>query len=140
MIIKSAKNPRWSNPGHSTINLTIEVEGIETELPFTADPNDVEAHGRQLFQNAIAGTFGPIAEYVEPIVPTPTAEQNKQRASDLLVATDWTMQPDVIDDSIHPHLINYSEFKSYRAVLRGIAINPKPGHIDWPSKPVARWS
>ena len=55
-------------------------------------------------------------------------------------AADWTIQPDVIDDSIDPHLFNHSDFTPCRAALRGIAINPQPGHLDWPSKPVVRWS
>ena len=35
-------------------------------MPFTATPDDSEAHGRELFERALAGEFGEIAEYVEP--------------------------------------------------------------------------
>jgi hypothetical protein len=54
--------------------------------------------------------------------------------------TDWVNQPDVTDVDINPHLVNHDEFKVYRAVLRSIAINPQPGNIDWPIKPIEQWS
>jgi hypothetical protein len=145
MSITSVQNPRWANESQSLIDcdITTDMTGSEV-LPFTASPNDPESSGRAIFQACIDGAYGPIAAFVPPPPPppppAPTAEQNKQRAIDLLKATDWAAQPDVIDDSIHPHLINYPEFRAYRAALRGIAVNPLPGHLDWPSKPVEQWS
>ena len=38
----------------------------EELLPFTASKNDVEAHGRQIFEDLVAGKYGAIAEYVAP--------------------------------------------------------------------------
>jgi hypothetical protein len=44
-------------------------------LPFTADQNDVEAHGRAIFADLIAGKYGPIGDYVAPVEqPQPTVE------------------------------------------------------------------
>jgi hypothetical protein len=40
-------------------------------LPFTSAQNDVEAHGRAIFADLVAGVYGPIAEYVPP-PPPPT--------------------------------------------------------------------
>jgi hypothetical protein len=42
------------------------------ELPFTATPYDDVSHGKLLYQNAIAGQYGDIAEYIAPI---PVVEQ-----------------------------------------------------------------
>jgi hypothetical protein len=57
------KNPKYNANG------TIDIE-IETPeygwIPFTADPNDVEEHGRQLFAEAEAGKFGAVAPADEP--------------------------------------------------------------------------
>jgi hypothetical protein len=71
----------------------------------------------------------------------PTAEQNKQTASNLLYQTDWTTIPDVADpQKTNPYLINPDEFIAYRNSLRAIAINPTEGYITWPTKPKAIWS
>ena len=68
MNLEYAKNPHWSNAEHTMIDLQIKWDGLSEELPFTASPTDVEAHGRAIFQSASAGQFGTVAEYVEPPV------------------------------------------------------------------------
>jgi len=69
-----------------------------------------------------------------------TPDENKTRASTLLLVTDWAILPDVIDETSTPHLTNYLEFKEYRAQLRAITVNPPAGDIDWPTQPTAVWS
>jgi hypothetical protein len=69
-----------------------------------------------------------------------TSDENKTRASTLLLITDWTTLSDVQDETNTPHLTNYLEFKEYRAQLRVIAANPPAGDIDWPTQPTAVWS
>ena len=67
-ILTSLKNPRWSNAGHTTIDCEITTSQFGDEvLPFTASPNDIEAHGRGIFADIIAGKYGVIAEYVAPL-------------------------------------------------------------------------
>lgn len=61
-----ASRPRWSAADHSTIDLDIEYEHIGKPSSTTASPFDTEAHGRQLFQRALAGEFGEIAPYEPP--------------------------------------------------------------------------
>lgn len=66
------RNPQYNAAG------TIDLEINHPEfgwIPFTATPDDVEEHGRQIFAEALAGNFGPIAPYVAPVVPEPTLEQ-----------------------------------------------------------------
>jgi len=70
----------------------------------------------------------------------PTAEENKQRAVALLKKTDWVNQPDVIDTSLTPHLLNHAEFITYRSSLRVIAVNPIAGILTWPIEPQEQWS
>lgn len=51
------------NPMHAPgggIDLEIE-HPLYGWIPFTASPDDIEAHGRQLHAEALAGKFGPIA-------------------------------------------------------------------------------
>ena len=35
-------------------------------IPFTASQNDIEAHGRELYEMADRGEFGEVAPYVDP--------------------------------------------------------------------------
>lgn len=79
-----------------------------------------------------------------PPPPAPTPEQiqdqNKATASQLLQETDWVEIPSVSNQSNNPHLINLSEFLTYRNLLRGIAVNPPATPIDpWPIKPAEVW-
>lgn len=75
-VLTSLSNPRWSNAEHTTIDCEITTSQFGDEvLPFTADQNDVEAHGRAIFASIVAGRYGPIAEYVAPPKPVqPTVE------------------------------------------------------------------
>jgi hypothetical protein len=69
-----------------------------------------------------------------------TADENKSKAAFLIQETDWVNQPDVYDESVTPHLLNRSEFLSYRSSLREVVVNPMPGLITFPNKPSAQWS
>ena len=75
-ILTSLINPRWANEGHTSVDCEITTSQFGDEvLPFTADQNDVEAHGRAIFQDLVAGKYGPISEYVPPPEPVqPTVE------------------------------------------------------------------
>jgi len=65
--LTSVSNPRWINAEHTRIDCEITTSQFGSEvLPFTADPNDVEPHGRAIFADIVAGHYGPIAEYVAP--------------------------------------------------------------------------
>lgn len=59
--ILSVTNLEWIDSDHSGIDMTLDLEGVG-EIPFTARPDDIEPHGRQLFADAVAGEFGPIKE------------------------------------------------------------------------------
>jgi hypothetical protein len=77
-LLTSLKDPVWANVEHTLIDCVITTSQFgDEELPFTADPNDVEPHGRALFERIVAGEFGQIGEYVPPPEqqpgPTPSA-------------------------------------------------------------------
>lgn len=78
-VLTSVTNPVWSNTEHTTIDCFITTSQFGDEvLPFTADQNDVEAHGRAIFADLVAGKYGPIGEYVAPpepeVLPQPTVD------------------------------------------------------------------
>lgn len=76
-ILIDAQNPQWGDAEHTFINVEAKWEHLESEgyLPFTADLNDVEEHGVDLYNRIINGEFGTIAEYVAPPEPEVTEEQ-----------------------------------------------------------------
>lgn len=71
-----ATNPRFVNAENTQIDLIVN-HPVFGEIPFTASPDDVEEHGRDLFARAVAGEFGPVADYVPPPPPpeTPAAPE-----------------------------------------------------------------
>lgn len=84
----------------SADNSTIDVEMNHPEygwIPFTASPDDIEQHGRDLYARAIAGDFGPIAPYVAPPPepePVPQVVTRAQGKAALIQAGLWQ---DVLD-------------------------------------------
>jgi hypothetical protein len=75
-------NPIWANAEHTAINCDVDFDDLREELvPFTAVASGDYEHSHQIFADCVAGTYGEIAEYVEPPVPeyvappAPTKEQ-----------------------------------------------------------------
>ncbi len=71
--LTSLKNPRWVNEAHTMIDCEITTSQFGDEiLPFTANQNDCEAHGRAIFADIVAGVYGEVAEYTPPLPLTAT--------------------------------------------------------------------
>lgn len=138
ITVTSVSNPVWANAEQTLINCDITVEQYPGEvLPFTASPDDIAEHGRKIYADSVAGMYGAVGAYVAPVIP---AEANKAEAERRLAATDWVNQPDVYDPAITPHLTNRDAFIAYRAAVRGIAVNPTAGNLNWPTEPTATWA
>lgn len=56
-------NPKYNADGTIDCTWHHPTHGI---IPFTASPNDCEAHGRFLFAQLVAGEYGAVAPYVAP--------------------------------------------------------------------------
>lgn len=59
-------NLQWANAGRTVITMMV-THNTYGDIPFSASPDDTEAHGRELFERAAAGEFGEIAEFVAPV-------------------------------------------------------------------------
>ena len=82
----------------------------------------------------VDGVFNP------PVVPVPTANENKATAQGLLTATDWATIADVGNPQMsNPYLANQAEFITYRNAVRQYAVYPEAGNITWPTLPVENW-
>ena len=138
LTLQYAKDPVYGDDTGNNIQLIVKWEEFPQEMPFGATTYDPEAYGRDLHERAKLGEFGVVAPYV---VPTPTAEQNKATAVNLLNQTDWTSIADVADPAVsNPYLMNQAQFLAYRSQLREIAVNPTAGFITFPTKPQEQWS
>ena len=78
MIIESVTDPIWANSEHTLITCTVKVDHFDEPVQFIASPNDVEAHGREIYADLVAGRYGEIAEYVAPPPPPPAPPVTKE--------------------------------------------------------------
>jgi len=81
--------------------------------------------------------------WVSPPGPTPEdiQQQNKEKATSLLQATDWTSIPDVANPQYsNPYLMNQDAFLAYRSTVRAIAVNPPITPAVFPQQPQEIWS
>lgn len=70
LTIESARAPRWADQAQTTIELFVtfaEYKEKIGEIPFTAHSFDAEAHCREVFDRAVAGEYGPIKPFAEPV-------------------------------------------------------------------------
>lgn len=73
------KNPQWANAERTLIDVEIQ-HPVFGWIPFTASPEDVEAHGRELFAMLAAGEGGPVADYVPPPEPVKPVQAQEAQA------------------------------------------------------------
>lgn len=69
LTIQYAKDPVYGSADGQTIELIVKFYEFANELPFGATPFDPMPYGVELYNNAVAGLYGPIAPFVPP--PTP---------------------------------------------------------------------
>lgn len=70
LTIEYAKNPAYSDADGQTIDLIVKFYEMTSEMPFGATSFDPMPYGVELYNNALAGMYGPIAPYV-PLGPAP---------------------------------------------------------------------
>ena len=66
LTIEYAKNPKYAAEDQETINLQVKFYEFDKEVSFGATSFDLMPHGIELYNNAIAGVYGPIALFVPP--------------------------------------------------------------------------
>jgi hypothetical protein len=125
-------NLKWANQEHTLIDCEVTFKTIGT-VPFTADPNDTEEHGRDIFARAKAGEFGTVAEWTPPTTEQLAANVRYRR--DALLAE---------VDSIVGNPLRWASFSqaqqtawaNYRQALLDVPQQPGfPNTINWSNKP-----
>jgi len=68
-IVETVRSPIFVDETGTRIDCMVKFDTVPIEVPFTADANDVEEHGRAIYSALVAGEYGPIAAYVPPPPP-----------------------------------------------------------------------
>lgn len=143
----SAKDPRWADTEHNAIDLIAKFSNISEEVPYTARPNDVEQMGRDIYNRALAGDFGSVAEYIPP--PPPSFEFIESqvryvRNEKLRIEVDPIVSNPLRWEGMTEEQQN--AWKNYRLELLAITTNPSfPWYeqvvehgidaVPWPTRP-----
>jgi hypothetical protein len=128
-----ASGPRWLNAEYTLLQLTVLFSHISKEVEFTASQTDIEPHCRELFTNAVAGDYGPIADY---IFPTPHAiasnENPSLRRHHLVKAKDMVQHYSILGDTKQA-----DAWRDYYRALYALAERETWPLVDeWPIEPV----
>lgn len=65
MEFTSVTNLSWANSEQTVLNATVNFAGLG-EVPFSTSADELTPHGQRIWNDAVAGDFGPIAEYEAP--------------------------------------------------------------------------
>lgn len=63
MQYTTVTNLQWANKDHTSLSCNVNFIGLGI-LPFTPNPNDSQAHGKEIYARCMAGDFGEIADYI----------------------------------------------------------------------------
>lgn len=74
MKFSEVKNPTWADADKTAIVCEVTFEHIGEPVPFTANPDDSEEHGREIFARCVAGEYGSVAACVQPVEEVAEAE------------------------------------------------------------------
>lgn len=151
--VLKAENPRWDQPEHKTITLTVLFYCNKDTLgpvPFTASPDDREPHGRDLFARAKDGAYGDVAEPssaqlagiakfklsgLQSEANAKVAELTEEVAT-LQDAVDLEMATDEEAARLPKAKTELTAWKKYRVLLGRVEAQPGfPATITWPERP-----
>lgn len=118
-----AHSPKWGDVAHESLSLVVTFDHCGT-VPFTCMANDT-AHGSEIFARAVAGDFGPVSEYVAPVVTAEMVLADKK----LLRQS----QVDAIKVTTHAgHVFDGDEISQGRMARAILGMQTHPGiTINW---------
>lgn len=140
--VNSARNPKWTNYNHTSIELEVDFDELDEEyVDFCAHPDDIVSWGPDLYNRAIAGEFGTIAEFEVPadVVGEEALNMIRQERNDILSS---------VVDPIVSNPLRWASFSSekqtewadYRQALLNMpqtqssayqTFNTTTEHMDW---------
>lgn len=122
------RNPKYNADGSIDVDVLHPKYGW---IPFTAHPEDCEAHGRKLYRRLKEAAEAEEIEVAphEPPSDEEVAQMVRAERNSLLQASDWTQLPDVPEETRDAWAV-------YRQALRDITGQTGfPREVLWPSPP-----
>lgn len=119
------------------LNMEVLFGHLPMFVPFTARRNDVEPHGRELYNRAMFGDFGPIE--IVPL-PLPTKASQQELVNTKLIAVSNAIAP--LEDAEKLGVITETEaaklvkWRRYRVELYRLTQSDEwPLVKEWPESP-----
>jgi hypothetical protein len=69
VTVVNITNPVFSSEDQKNIDCILTLSTFPTPIPFTASADDIEEHGRIIYQSIMSGNYGAIGAYVPPPPP-----------------------------------------------------------------------
>lgn len=129
--VNSARNPVWGDYQQTVIDLEVDFDELdEVYVPFTADPNDPESHGPDLYNRALNGEFGEVGAFVPPSKLTGESAMVALRSerNNLLSVTDYIEMPTKWATLTAEQ---QSAWSTYRNALRDLPANYPNAQKHW---------
>ena len=129
--VNDARNPKWANNAQTWVDLEVDFDELdEVYVPFTAMADDPEPHGVSLYNRAIAGDFGPIADFTPPpsITGDEAMEHMRAERNSMLSETDYIEMPTKWSTLTAEQQTAWS---TYRNALRDMPANNPSGQKVW---------
>lgn len=136
MIYNNVSNCRYVSADKLYIGCTVDFEKLGS-VYFVASATDSEEHGREIYQKARRGDFGPVVDYVSLEVDL-TIEQRKDqeraKRNQLLLQLDSLVSNPLRWNSLSE--IEQNELADYRLALLEVPQQAEfPENIQWPEPP-----
>ena len=125
--VESITNPIYTNADGTGIDAQIKFAEFDQVLPFHATSWDTELHGKQIYDDLIAGKYGPITPYSPDLTKIELSVRSQRNM--LIMQTDWTQGADVPEAT-------RTKWATYRQLLRDVPQQSGfPTNITWPTPP-----
>jgi len=121
----NARNPKWGDIEQTVIEIEVNFDHLNEEyVLFSANPMDTATHGVEIYNRAVAGDFGAIADYTPPADITGEDAMAMLRAERdaLLTSSDWMVLPDRTPTDAQ---------LAYRQALRDLPANYPNAYKTW---------
>lgn len=129
------KNCAFCTESTEHIDCIVKFSHINEEVIFTASKNDVEAHGREIYERIMNGEFGPIAPFVPRVITQEEkAEFIRAQRGQKLFEMDTIVSNPLRWASFSTEL--QAAWAAYRQALLDVPAQPGfPDNIVWPTPP-----
>ena len=133
----SVLNAKYNANGSINADVEWAFLGDGIAHPFTASPDDVADHGRQLFEDLKAGVYGEVAPYTDKDAARDKHAAAEYERSQLIDEASGLIRPlsDERDAGIisDDDLGHWKAWVAYRKALRELDVTATD--IEWPAKP-----